>query len=193
MAGRVRNPYRLGSQNWRYNINRVGSWILEEPIHFFDFARWYFQDIGDPVSVYACANARQPDHPELQDNFSALVHFPAGAYAVVTQTLSGFEHHQTVKLTGTTGALWASWSGAMDRTFHPTFWLKHCDGEQVNDILIDKITGEVYELEDQVEVMVRAVREATPMPESARDGRWAVALCLAAEESVRTGRVVAFS
>ena len=24
-----------------------------------------------------------------------------------------FEHHQTVKLTGTMGAIWASWSGAM--------------------------------------------------------------------------------
>ena len=36
-----RRPYRLGSENWRYDISRVGSWILEEPIHFFDLARWY--------------------------------------------------------------------------------------------------------------------------------------------------------
>ena len=35
-----RNPYRLGSDGWRFDINRVGDWILEEPIHFFDLARW---------------------------------------------------------------------------------------------------------------------------------------------------------
>ena len=39
-----RNPYRLGSEGWRYDIRRVGNWILEEPIHFFDLARWYFAD-----------------------------------------------------------------------------------------------------------------------------------------------------
>ena len=36
-----RFPYRQGSQGWRYDIDRVGNWILEEPIHFFDLARWY--------------------------------------------------------------------------------------------------------------------------------------------------------
>ena len=31
-----RNPYRPGADGWRYDISRVGNWILEEPIHFFD-------------------------------------------------------------------------------------------------------------------------------------------------------------
>src|SRR5262249_37474449 len=30
-----RRPYRLGADGWRYDIARVGNWILEEPIHFF--------------------------------------------------------------------------------------------------------------------------------------------------------------
>ena len=124
-----RRPYRQGSENWRYDINRVGSWILEEPIHFFDLARWYLSAAGEPQAVYATSNSRQPGHPELKDNFSAIVHFPRGAYAVISQTLAAFEHHQTVKVTGTKGALWASWSGAMDRTLHPTFSLRAFDGE----------------------------------------------------------------
>jgi myo-inositol 2-dehydrogenase/D-chiro-inositol 1-dehydrogenase len=33
-----RKPYRLGADGWRYDIQRVGNWILEEPIHFFDLA-----------------------------------------------------------------------------------------------------------------------------------------------------------
>src|SRR5206468_1057225 len=133
-----RRPYRLGSDGWRYDIARVGNWILEEPIHFFDLARWYLAGAGDPVSVVASASAQRADHPELQDNFSAIVRFPGDAYAVVSQTLAAFEHHQTVKLTGTKGAIWASWSGAMDRTAHPTFWMKHFDGETVRDVPITK-------------------------------------------------------
>ena len=37
-----RNPYRQGSYGWRYDIERVGNWILEEPIHFFDFGTMVF-------------------------------------------------------------------------------------------------------------------------------------------------------
>jgi len=72
-----RRPYRLGSENWRYDITRVGSWILEEPIHFFDLARWYLSSLGEPQTVYATANSRQAGHEELKDNFTAIVHFRA--------------------------------------------------------------------------------------------------------------------
>ena len=41
--------------------------------------------------------------------------FAGGAYAVVTQTLAGFEHHQVVEVVGTEGSARAWWSGAMDR------------------------------------------------------------------------------
>jgi myo-inositol 2-dehydrogenase / D-chiro-inositol 1-dehydrogenase len=186
-------PYRQGSGDWRYDIARVGSWILEEPIHFFDLARWYLQAAGEPQSVYATSNSRQPDHPELNDNFSAIVHFPAHAYAVISQTLAAFEHHQTVKVTGTKGALWASWSGAMDRTLHPTFSLRAFDGEQVQEIKIDKITGEVFELEDQMAMLVRAIREGAALSCSADDGRRSVAMCVAAQQSVDCGQPVAIS
>lgn len=186
-----RRPYRQGAGNWRYDIERVGSWILEEPIHFFDLARWYLSDIGDPQTVYATSNSRQAGHPELKDNFSAIMHFQRGAYAVISQTLAAFEHHQTVKVTGTKGALWASWSGAMDRTLHPTFSLRAFDGEQVQEIAIDKITGEVFELEDQVAMLVRGIRSGGGISCSAEDGRWSVAMCLAAQQSVDSGRPVA--
>ena len=185
-----RKPYRQGSQSWRYDIHRVGNWILEEPIHFFDLARWYFQSLGEPHTVYATANSRQPNHLELQDNFSAIVHFPRGAYAVISQTLSAFEHHQTVKLTGTKGALWASWSGAMDRTLHPTFSLRAFDGEQVADVPIEKITGEVFELEDQMAMLVDAIRNGRPLACTAEDGRQSVAMCLAAQQAVEAGHPV---
>jgi myo-inositol 2-dehydrogenase/D-chiro-inositol 1-dehydrogenase len=188
-----RRPYRLGTEGWRYDINRVGNWILEEPIHFFDLARWYFQSAGDPVSVFAQASARRKDHPELQDNFSAMLRFPGGAYAVIAQTLAAWEHHQVVKVTGREGALWASWSGALDRTFSPTFSLRHQRGESGPvEVPITKVTGEVYELRDQVDLMVRAVSGRGQLSASGVDGRWSVAMCLAAQRSVDTGAEVRF-
>ncbi|QEG43177.1 Gfo/Idh/MocA family protein [Roseimaritima ulvae] len=185
-----RNPYRQGSDGWRYDIDRVGNWILEEPIHFFDLARWYLGGRGEPQSVVASANSRQPDHPELQDNFSALVNFHGGAYAVVSQTLSAFEHHQTVKVTGTKGALWASWSGALDRTRHPTFALRGFNGEAVEDISVGKVTGELFELEDQIQMLADVLKHDQPIACNADDGRWSVLLCLAAQESVDTQSIV---
>jgi myo-inositol 2-dehydrogenase/D-chiro-inositol 1-dehydrogenase len=185
-----RRPYRLGADGWRYDIRRVGNWILEEPIHFFDLARWYFSGVGEPQSVFARANSKQPNHPELQDNFSAIVSFPRGAYAVISQTLSAFEHHQVVKVTGTRGALWANWSGAMDRTFHPTFSLKYFEGEQVHEVPIHAASGEVFELVHQISAVASAVSNGTPLPASGEDGRWSVRMCLRAQESVECGQPV---
>lgn len=185
-----RNPYRLGSDGWRFDIDRVGDWILEEPIHFFDLARWYLSSVGQPESVYAAANSRQPGHPELQDNCSAIMHFSGGAYAVVTQTLAAFEHHQTVKITGTKGAIWASWSGAMDRVRKATFFLKAFDGEKLEELDITRNAGELYELEEQIAAMVAGVRDGRPSPCNGEDGKWSVAMCLATQMAVQTGRRV---
>jgi myo-inositol 2-dehydrogenase/D-chiro-inositol 1-dehydrogenase len=187
-----RNPYRTGADGWRYQIDRVGNWILEEPIHFFDLARWYFSGLGPPIDVFARASARRPDHPELQDNFSALVKFPKGAYAVISQTLSGFEHHQVAKITGTSGALWATWSGVMDRTFQPSFSLKYFDGNKISDVPITKITGEVYELGDEIAQVAQAVRGSATVAATGEDGLWSVKMCLKAQESVDRGCSVAF-
>ncbi len=187
-----RNPYRQGTGGWRYNIKQVGNWILEEPIHFFDLARGYFSRTGEPVSVFARASHKRDEHPELQDNFSAMINFPNGGYAVISQTLAGYEHHQVVKLTGSRGALWASWSGAMDRTFHPSFSLKYFDGEKVDEVALTKTTGEVYELEEEIAAITAAARGKELSCAKGEDGRWAVALCLKAQESVNTGKVIAF-
>jgi myo-inositol 2-dehydrogenase / D-chiro-inositol 1-dehydrogenase len=185
-----RRPYRPGSAGWRYDIQRVGNWILEEPIHFFDLARWYLSGAGDPLSVYARANGKRADHPELHDNFTAIVTFPRGRYVVVSQTLAGWEHHQTAKLTGRDGAIWASWGGAMDRTFEPTFSLKLQTGDVLSDVPIDKPSGEVYELVDEIAAVVRAVRDGTPVPCTGEDGLWSVAMCLKAAESIESGQPI---
>ena len=78
----------------------------------------------------------------------------------------------------------------MDRTSHPSFFLKVFDGETVHDRTPTKITGEVFELEDQIAAMAAAVREGTPLHADGADGRWSVAMCVAAQESVDSGQPV---
>ena len=199
-----RNPYRPGDDGWRYDKDRVGNWILEEPVHFFDLACWYFEKYAVPVSLYASANSSYNAGPELYDNLTAVVNFSDGSHATVAQTLSAFEHHQTVKITGTKGALWAGWSGAMDRTWHPEFFLKTFDGKechqrnnlchqhnnQVVTVPITKMTGELYELEDQIVLMADVVRGKAEVHCTGRDGRRSVMLSNAAQESARSGMVV---
>jgi len=190
-----RFPYRLGSEGWRFDIHRVGNWILEEPIHFFDLARWYFQDVGDPVKVYARANSRQPGHPELQDNFSTVMDFSGGGFAVISQTLAAFEHHVTCKVAGTEGAIWANWSAPDARHPEPVFGLRYASGDpdKVIEVPYASVTGEVVELRQQIESLVRCVRDGAPAVATGLDGKWAVVMCLAAQSSVDQGRPVEIS
>jgi len=185
-----RFPYRQGSEGWRYDIERVGSWILEEPIHFFDLARWYLSACGEPESVYARANSRHRNHPELKDNFSAIVNFPGGAYAVVSQTLSAFGHHQTAKITGTEGTIWARWSAADARSDEISFDLRYGIGDTVETMSFDKPTGELLELADEVAAVAQAIKTGESPPCTGVDGRWSTLLCLAAEQSVDSRQVV---
>jgi myo-inositol 2-dehydrogenase/D-chiro-inositol 1-dehydrogenase len=181
----LRKPYRLGASGWRYDQNRVGSWVLEEPIHFFDLARWYLEGSGNPVELYAYGNSRDPQRPELFDNFSAMFKYANGSYAVVSQTLAAFEHHQTVKISGTKGAIWAGWSGALDRTLEPSYFLKVFDGDKLEEVKIEKHSGEVFELREEIAQCIRMVRGDGAPAATGEDGLWSAGLCLVAEESIR--------
>ncbi len=185
-----RFPYRQGSEGWRYDIDRVGNWILEEPIHFFDLARWYLRESGEPNSIYARAIGRHPEHPELQDNFSATISYENGSYALVTQTLAAFGHHQTAKISGTRGSIWAYWSAADARSDSPQFGLTYGLGDDTTEVTFDKPTGKLLELADQVPAVARAVPDGGPPPCTGEDGRWSTLLCLAAQRSVDDDQVI---
>ncbi|MDR0869906.1 MAG: Gfo/Idh/MocA family oxidoreductase [Planctomycetaceae bacterium] len=183
-----RFPYRQGANGWRYDKNKVGNWILEEPIHFYDLAAWYLRDFGKPVSVYASANANNGS--TLYDNLSSVVNFSNGSHAVIAQTLSAFEHHQTVKVAGTKGSLWASWSGAKDRTLTPSFFLKRSNGQEVVDETFETNAGELFELESQIKRMAEIINGTAPVHCTGQDGLLAVALSNAAQKSAETKELI---
>lgn len=188
-----RFPYRQGSGGWRYELSHVGSWILEEPIHFFDLACWYLESCGEPTSVFARGNSRQVDRPELLDNVSAIVDFEQGAFAVVTQTLSAFGHHQTAKVAGSEGTIWAWWSAADARSDRPTFGLRYGLGAEVTEYVCQKPAGELLELADEIAAVAECVRTGARPPCTGEEGRRSTALCLAAQQSINTGQRILLS
>lgn len=185
-----RFPYRRGAGGWRYERARVGSWILEEPVHAFDFACWYFEACGDPLAIQALGNG-QRDADGLCDNFTATLRFPGGRYAVITQTLAAFQYHQVMEVVGSEGAARGWWSGALDRSLEPAFDLrvKRRGGAEPEIMPIER-SGEVFELREEIARTVTAFAERRPLV-SGEEARKRVVLCVEAERSLREGREIA--
>src|SRR5438067_8718231 len=93
-----RNFYRSGAENWRYDRARVGSWLLEEAVHFFDLALWYLARHGDPLSIRACGNQRPGRDNGMYDNVSILLRYASGVDVTITQRVAGFEHYVLMQL-----------------------------------------------------------------------------------------------
>ncbi|MBS7695947.1 MULTISPECIES: Gfo/Idh/MocA family oxidoreductase [unclassified Chelatococcus] len=181
-----RHAFRPGSGGWRRDPARVGSWILEELVHFVDLVLWYARENGPPVRLLA-----QSTSPSgLSDTVSVLMTWADGSTALVTQCLAGFQHHTLLEIAGDAGAIRTWWAGAYDRTAHPTFALEvqRRGSTEVETIAVPQ-SGEIFELEENMRQALHGFRTGeSVMP--ARDARDAVGLCLAIEQSIRAGGAV---
>jgi myo-inositol 2-dehydrogenase/D-chiro-inositol 1-dehydrogenase len=138
-----RHGFRQGSGGWRYDLTKVGSWILEELVHFFDLVLWYAIENGMPANVRAFG---QGGESALTGNLTAILGWDDGSMAVLSQCLSGFEHHTLLEVAGEAGAVRTWWSGARDRTLHPEFELKVRRINREPETLSVPYSGEVFEL-----------------------------------------------
>jgi myo-inositol 2-dehydrogenase / D-chiro-inositol 1-dehydrogenase len=187
-----RFPFRPGSEGWRYAQPRIVSWMLEEAVHAFDNVMWYFERVGDPVSVFATANGRDvpPGAAGLRHNVTAVVKFPGDCHAVITETLAGFEYHQTTEITGTEGAIRTWWSGDQDRTNLPRFDLRvQRRGEARSETISIERSGEVIELGAQIVATIAAFRARRALV-TGEEARKRIVVCEAAERSIREGREI---
>ncbi|WP_372620313.1 Gfo/Idh/MocA family protein [Falsiroseomonas sp.] len=184
-----RFPYRTGSGGWRYDRATVGSWVLEEPVHFFDLLLWYGTSWGSPVALRAVAQG----DPAMPHALAVTLRFAGGEFATLNTVVAGFEHHVALHVLGDAGAIRSLWSAAMDRSFAPTASLhlfrgRAQPGEAAEAVPLTE-TGEVYELVTQAEQAIQGFRagHALVPPEAARD---AVRCCILAERSAREGREI---
>ncbi len=184
-----RRPFRGGAGDWRFKSAEVGSWILEEPIHYIDLLLWYFRERGLPVEVSASGVA-SPRGPGMFDAFTATITFADGSYAVFSQCLAGFEHSLLLELSGDKGAIRTWWSGAMDRTETPDFELKlQRAGAETAEIVSVEKSGEVFELEAQFRRLLVEAPAGTPLV-SAREALPSFRICLEIERALVEKRPV---
>jgi myo-inositol 2-dehydrogenase/D-chiro-inositol 1-dehydrogenase len=181
-----RHSFRQGSGGWRYDPARVGSWILEELVHFFDLVMWYASKNGTPARVNAFGNGSDNG---LTENFTTVLEWENGAVANLSQCLGGFEHHTVLEIAGTDGGVRTWWSGALDRTMHPDFELKVKRGSAEVETVEVPLSGEVFELEENLRRALAGFRDGKSILSPA-EARIAVAVCLAAEQAYRNGKPV---
>lgn len=126
----------------------------------------------------------------MDDNFTALVRFAGGRYAVITETLAAFQYHQVMEVVGSQGALRGWWSGTLDRTLEPSFGLtvKRRGGLEPEVIPIER-SGEVFELRDQLARTVTAFEGHRPLV-TGEEAKKRVIMCVEAERSLREGREI---
>jgi myo-inositol 2-dehydrogenase/D-chiro-inositol 1-dehydrogenase len=191
-----RNFYRSGAESWRYDRARVGSWLLEETVHYFDLALWYFARHGDPLSVSACGNQRPGRDNGMYDNVSILLRYASGAYVTVNQCVAGFEHYVVLEIAGAEGAVRTHWSGTMDRDPSAEFDLRVQTrgfpferGVRECERLAIAKSGEVYELTEQIRLTAEAFAARRALVPAA-DARKRVLLCLAAERALLENREI---
>jgi myo-inositol 2-dehydrogenase/D-chiro-inositol 1-dehydrogenase len=76
----------------------------------------------------------------------------------------------------------------LDRTFEPTCFLKVFDGEKLEEVKLERQSGEVFELREEIAECVHMVRGGATRIATGMDGLWSAGLCLVAEESIRQKR-----
>jgi myo-inositol 2-dehydrogenase/D-chiro-inositol 1-dehydrogenase len=188
-----RRPYRQGSGGWRLDASRVGNWILEEPVHFFDLASWYLDRCGEPATIFAYGNtmhAHQSRDFDTDDNFTALFTYPNGAYAVISHCIAAVEHHLSIKLFGSKALIRAEWHAELDRSEKPAFDLTISENGAMRPLEVPSTPGEIFELRQEIAAMAAAIRHGAPLPITAEEGRRAVMLCLEARRSLELGQPV---
>ena len=188
-----RRPYRRGSDGWRLDPKRVGNWILEEPVHFFDLAAWYLDRYGDPASIFAYGNtmeAHQTRDLDTDDNFTALFTYPNGSYAVVSHSIAAVEHHLSIKLFGSKALIRAEWHAELDRSEKPAFDLTISENGAMHPLAVPTTPGETFELRQEIAAMAAAIRHGASLPITPEEGRRAVMLCLEARHSLELGQMI---
>jgi predicted dehydrogenase len=154
--------------------------MLEQAIHFFDLARWYMARRGEPATLFACTVGQTEG---LQENMGVVLTFPGGAYALISQIAAGAGHHQLAEVVGSDASLRVVWSGESDQSTEATFRLELARDDAAEELLVVGSVSEEASLRSEIASVISSVRSGAAPFADGRDGRWAVRLCLAAEQS----------
>jgi myo-inositol 2-dehydrogenase/D-chiro-inositol 1-dehydrogenase len=178
-----RRPYRAGAGGWKADPAKIGSTILEEPIHYLDLARWY---LGPVAAVQAWANSR-PGREGAWENLEIRLEHQGERRSWVTRSIAAFGHQVTLMLVGEEGALRASWRGKMDMDPEPVVSLTRHDARGTESVAVSRETGHAFDVPRQTRAFLAAVEGRGEPAAGGEDGCAAVELCLAARRSLEAG------
>jgi myo-inositol 2-dehydrogenase / D-chiro-inositol 1-dehydrogenase len=181
-----RRPYRTGAGGWKTDPARLGSSVLEEPIHYLDLAAWL---LGPPSTLLAWASSR-PGREALHEDLDVRLGWPDGHWATLTRSIAADGFAIDLRLSGDEGALRAWWRGTHDADPHPEVGLVLHDAAGTRTVPVPAATGHAHDMVRQTRAFVAAVRTGTPPPADAEAGREAVRLSLAVETSLERGEAV---
>ena len=181
-----RRPYRSGAGGWKTDPAKLGSTILEEPIHYLDLARWYL----GPVRELQAWGKSRGGREALWENLDVRLEHASGARSWVTRSIAAYGHQVTLMLVGEAGALRASWRGKMDMDTEPVVSLSLHGAGGTEEVPLVRKTGHAFDVPRQTRAFLAAIAgEGTPSA-SGEDGCAAVELCLAVQESLEEGSSV---
>lgn len=185
-----RRPYRQGAGGWKADPEKLGSSILEEPIHYLDLARWYLQNSsGEPQFLSASATSRA-GRAYLHENLDVHLRYADGVQALLTRSIAAFEHRVTLQIVGEAGSLLAEWRGAFDLDTNPDVsLLLHTSGDRdqkAQRLIVPQQTGHAYDVPLQMKAFIHALESGGQPPATGEDGLASVKLSLAVEEALRT-------
>ena len=183
-----RRPYRAGAGGWKADPAKVGSSILEEPIHYLDLARAW---LGPADALQAFATSRA-GHEGSWENLDVRL-FVGEAQATVRRSIAAWGHRIDLTVVGDDGAFRAVWEGAMDADPHPrqAAWL-HRGGDRdapAEAVVLRSPSGHAHDLPRQADAFLAACEGRGDPIADGHDGLEAVRLCLEVERSLREGQV----
>lgn len=165
---------------WTWDASLSGGMIVEMLTHGFDLYNWY---IGRPVRVYAAGNCTR--RPNFHDNVSVTVTYENGAVVTVQGSWAVPDNYPTHKLEliGSEGAIY--FEGGTFQSM-PSYRLTYVDGK-VAQSWESAARGQAEKLRGYVDAIKSGDTSQIP---TARDGRAALEVALAARKSMEDGRAI---
>ncbi len=163
-------------RSWVLDPARSGGHLVHNGVHGIDLLRWWLND--EPVAVRALGARVTSAYLDIPDFLRILVRFARGGVGVAEFSRAhrpkGFVERDLVAA-GTTGTM----------AIRPPDWGAELQGETaVSPIGFDAAIGFVR----QLEAFAEAIRGTAPLPVNADDARVALAVALAGERSLISGR-----
>jgi myo-inositol 2-dehydrogenase / D-chiro-inositol 1-dehydrogenase len=175
-----RNPFRTGSHGWRYDRTRVGHQLLEEAIHYFDLAIWYF---GMPEKVTGFTDSQKEWNEGKVSTGVLTLEYASGLKVLIEDTLGGVAGQHVMSAHGQGAMIGMTYSGIESPEEVAWFRIRDKDGGYRAESLqtLEEVDNVLLLLEDFQSRLGRGEGPSVTLS----DGFKALSLTLSAISAVR--------